>query len=430
MKRFRGRLFQNVLALYGAQAGRKIIPLVSLPYLARTLGPAGWGLVAFVTALAEFIVIVIEFGFNLSATREIARHRDSPTRCGEIMAGVLGAQCLLSVLAMLAAFVAAHWIPVLSNDPKLLASGLVYALACGFSPVWFFQGLEWMRTAAALELVSKLATLGLLFAFVHQPADAWKALLVSATPAVASTIVGLALAWRTIPCRVPAPAQVREALRMGWPMFMFRSTESLYGVGNAFLLGLFAPVRYVGYFAPAEKISKAVFGLLNPIREAVYPRLSHLAARGHHNAAYLAKVSAAVMICGGFVLGGGVVVFAPLLVRIFLGGDFTQVVLILRIMAALPVLLSVTYAIGLQWLLPLGLDQVVNRIILCAGLLNVALSFLLAPRYLHVGMACAVVCSEAFVSVSMVVAVFRLSPFWKAAAVIPAAPVIATEGQA
>src|SRR5579884_4151622 len=114
MKRFRGRLFQNVLALYGAQAGRKIIPLLSLPYLARTLGPKGWGLVAFVTALAEFIVILIDFGFNLSATREIARHRDSPERCGNVMAGVLGAQALLGVVAVAAAITAAHWIPVRS----------------------------------------------------------------------------------------------------------------------------------------------------------------------------------------------------------------------------------------------------------------------------------------------------------------------------
>ncbi len=64
---------QNVLALYGVQAGRKLIPLVSIPYLARVLGPTGWGTVAFITAMAELLVICIEFGFNISATREVAR---------------------------------------------------------------------------------------------------------------------------------------------------------------------------------------------------------------------------------------------------------------------------------------------------------------------------------------------------------------------
>jgi PST family polysaccharide transporter len=59
-------------------------------------------------------------------------------------------------------------------------------------------------------------------------------------------------------------------------MLVFRSGESLYGVGNAFLLGLFAPPTLVGYFASAEKLSRAAFGLLNPIRETLYPRISRI----------------------------------------------------------------------------------------------------------------------------------------------------------
>src|ERR1700689_2122407 len=87
---------QNVLALYGVQVGRKLIPLVSIPYLARVLGPAGWGTVAFIAAMAELLVICIEFGFNISATREVARNRDNPRACGKVMAGVLGAQTCLA----------------------------------------------------------------------------------------------------------------------------------------------------------------------------------------------------------------------------------------------------------------------------------------------------------------------------------------------
>jgi len=428
MQRLRGRLFQNILALYGAQAGRKIIPLLSIPYLARTLGPGGWGTVAVATALGDLFVIVIEFGFNLSATREIARNRDSPGRCGEVMGGVLGAQALLATMGIVVLTTVAQWIPALRHDPRLLAAGLAYAVANGMAPIWFFQGLERMRTSSALEVSGKLASLAALFVFVHRPGDAWKALLVAAVPALVASTAGLTLALRAIPCAMPSPRLIREALRMGWPMFLFRSSESLYGVGNAFLLGLFAPARFVGYFSPAEKISKAAFGLLNPIREAIYPRLSHLAARRHSDAAYLAKISAGVMIAGGVVLGGGVMIFAPFLVKLLLGTQFGPVITVLRIMAPLPLLLSITYAIGLQWLLPLGRDRVVNRIILSAAVLNVTLSVLLAPRFQHIGMAVAVVTSEAFVSLAMVLAVVKISPFWISKV---AAPVVeAVEGRA
>jgi PST family polysaccharide transporter len=411
------RLLQNVAALYGVQAGRKIIPLITIPYLARVLGPVGWGKVAFVTAVSEFVVILIEFGFNLSATREIARHRGSPAKCGEIMAGVLGAQILLAILGVSLALCLAPFIPLLHDNHDLLAGGLVYGVMQGSSPLWFFQGLERMRVSSALEISGKLAGLCGLFLFVHSPADAWKVMALAGIAPAVTTLACFVLAYRTIPLHAPSIARVRNALQMGWRMFVFRSAESLYGVGNVFLLGLFAPPAIVGYFASAEKVSKAAFGLLNPIRDAIFPRLSHLALQGREAAGRLARLGAAAMIGGGVALGLALFLFAPIVIRLLMGAAFEPAVAALRILSALPVLLSITYSIGFQWLLPHGKDALINRIIIAAGILNVTMSFLLAPRFAHVGMAWAVVCSEAFVSICMVIAVLRGAPLWTPARV-------------
>lgn len=408
-------ILQNVAALYGVQAGRKLIPLLTIPYLARVLGPGGWGTVAFVQAMAEFLVIIIEFGFNISATREVARHRDHPETCGRVMAGVLGAQALLAAGGVTVAVMASRFLPVVADHPKLFLAGLVYAVAQGFAPLWYFQGLERMRVMAALELTGKVASLAGLFVFVHSPADEWKALALAAVAPALTTVAGLVMAYRTIPMKMPTWALVKPAFVMGTPMFFFRSAESLYGVGNAFLLGLFTTPEIVGYFSAAEKISKAAFGLLNPIREAIFPRLSHLAARGGEDAAGpLARMGAAIMISGGAMLGLGLFVFAPLATRLLLGREFGPAVEVLRILAALPLLLSITYSVGFQWLLPFGKDAVINRIILAAGLINVALSLILARPYGHIGMAWAVLTSEAFVCVSMVAAVWRSAGSWTA----------------
>jgi PST family polysaccharide transporter len=403
-------LLQNVAALYGVQIGRKLIPLVTIPYLARVLGIAGWGKIAFVTAVAEFVVIAIEFGFNLSATREIARHRNSPAKCGEVMSGVLGAQAVLALVGVSLALVASRWIPLLRDNPALLMGGLVYGVSQGFAPLWFFQGLERLRLSSALEIGGKLSTLCGMFLFIHSPADTWKwMVLVSIAPTI-STIVALSLAYQTIPLHRPTFRLVSTALRMGWPMFVFRSAESLYGVGNALLLGLFATPEIVGYFAAAEKISKAAYGLLTPIRDSLFPRISHLAKSGGMGAAALAKQGAAVMIGGGLLLGTGIFGAAPMLIRLVLGGEYAPAVSALRILACLPVLLAITNSAGMQWLLPFGKDAAINRIIILAGLLNLALSLFLAPRFAHLGMAWAVVCSEAFVSASMVIAVANMTP--------------------
>jgi PST family polysaccharide transporter len=173
------------------------------------------------------------------------------------------------------------------------------------------------------------------------------------------------------------------------------------------VLGLFAAPAVVGYFASAEKISKAVFGLLSPVRDALYPRLSYLAASSQEAAARLARTGIALMTAGGAVLAAMLCAGAPWVIRILAGPEFTPAVPVLRLMAALPLLLSVTYSVGLQWLLPLGRDKDVNRIILCGGVLNLLAAFLLAPRFGALGMAASVLSAELFVAISMVLVVWR-----------------------
>ncbi len=409
----RNPLVRNAMALYGVQATRKMLPLILIPYLARTLGPEGWGIVAFTQAMGEFIVLTIEFGFNLSATREIARKRDERHACGEIMAGVLGAQILLATAGLACAILVSRWIPLLHDNPRLLAAGLFYAIAQGFIPLWFFQGLERMRLAASLEICGRILGLVAMFVFVHATGDTWKALFIQGVGPAVTTVAGLLMAYREIPCRLPTVALVRDAMKRGWPMFLFRSAESLYGVGNAFILGLFATPVQVGYFASAEKISRATFGLLNPVREALYPRLSSMAQHAPGDTARLARIGAIITISGGLLFSAGIFLFAPWLIRLLMGESFAPAVTVLRILSILPLLLSVTNSVGLQWLLPMGRDSQVNAVIICAGLLNLSLAMILAPYFAQVGMAWAVVSAEAFVAIGLVRMVVRSTPpFW------------------
>jgi PST family polysaccharide transporter len=88
-------IVHNAVSLYFVQGCRKLVPLFTLPYLARVLGPSGWGDVAYTLSMGDLIALVAEFGFVLSATRELAQNRHSQAACGLIASGTLGAQVLL-----------------------------------------------------------------------------------------------------------------------------------------------------------------------------------------------------------------------------------------------------------------------------------------------------------------------------------------------
>ena len=99
----------------------------------------------------------------------------------------------------------------------------------------------------------------------------------------------------------------------------------------------------------------------------------------------------------------GLLIFllAPFLVRTVLGEEYIPATAVLRVFALLPPLIALSAALGIQWMLPLRLERLFNAITLGGGLLNLGLALVLAPLYAHVGMACAVVAAELFVTIGM-----------------------------
>lgn len=397
----RHALVQNALSLYGVQIAMYAVPLITVPYLVKVLGAAGWGLVAFAQAFGSYVALLGEYGFAISATREVARHRGNPEKLINILAGVMGAKGVLAAVSLLIAILVGWWVPIFRDHPVFLWTGIFWGLGRAFSMMWFFQGFERMRLVAVLETSAQaLATIGI-FLFVRRPEDGWRVLALQGLGNLLSFAVGLRLAYRNLSFRMPTWTSVWEALRMGWTMFLFQASVSLYTVGNAFILGLFVPPQMVGYYAAGEKISKAFLRLLNPISQTLYPRLSHLVHSDRDRAAHLARIGVGVMGMGGAALGAMVFFLAPLLVQVVLGKDFRAAVPVVQILALLLPLIALGNVFGIQWMLPLGLDRAFNTIIALAGFVNLGLAVLLAPRYGAIGMAWSVVSAETFVTASM-----------------------------
>ncbi|HEV2248837.1 MAG TPA: oligosaccharide flippase family protein, partial [Terriglobia bacterium] len=233
-------LARNMASLYGVQFANYLLPLVTIPYLTRVLGPLTWGLVAFAQAFGAYASIGIEYGFHLSATRAVAKNRDSVGELANLVAGVMGAKMVLTAGAVIIALCLGAWIPLFHAHPAFLWAAVFWAVAQSFSMLWYYQGLERMRLVAVLDVAGKAAATAGIFIVVHHPADGWKVLALQGGGSLLSVVVAAAMVYRDVPIKLPGWRLVRDTLRMGWSMFLFRGSMSLYGAGNAFILGLFA----------------------------------------------------------------------------------------------------------------------------------------------------------------------------------------------
>ena len=394
-------LARNVASLYGVQFANYLLPLVTLPYLTRVLGVATWGLVAFAQAFGAYASIGIEYGFHLSATRAVAKNRESTNELANLVAGVMGAKLALAAGAVILAVFLESWIPLFRAHPVFLWAAVFWALAQSFSMLWYYQGFERMRLVAVLDVAGKAAATAGIFILIHHPADGWKVLVLQGGGSLLSAIVATVLVYREIPFRLPGCRLVIGTLRMGWSMFLFQGSMNLYGAGNAFILGLFASPAAVGIYAGAEKLARALMGLLVPIHQSLYPRLSHLVQHNRPAAHRLARSSMFLMSSAGAVLSLAAALGAPWAVPLILGKGFMASVPVLEIMAALPLLDALGTMFGVLWMVPLGLDRQFNRVVLAGGALNLVLAVVFAPRFAQLGMAAAVVATEVFVVLTL-----------------------------
>jgi len=399
-ERARSTFAQNLFALYSVHALNYVIPLVTVPFLTRVLLPSGWGGVAYAQSLAAIVVIVAEYGFTLSAGRDVSINRNDPQWLATKLSSVTTAKAVLLLSAIGIAVGIARFVPFLHDHPKLFYAGMLWAVAQGMSPLWFYQGLERMRLSSTVDVCFKLAGICLIFALVRQPTQGALVLAIYAGASIGSSAFLYALAQGEFGFGRTSIRAVAAELRSGLALFFFQASVGLYTAANTFILGFFVPVPIVGIYAGAERISKSAVGLLGPMNQALYPRMNKALHSDPATARAIVRrvfwMVAGVTTAAALALVG----VAPLVVRILLGSKFADSVPALRILAFLIPVIGASNVLGIHWMLPLRRDRAFSVIVALAGVVNIVMACILAPRLQANGMAIAVLSAESGVTIA------------------------------
>jgi PST family polysaccharide transporter len=393
----RVRLVRNILALYGVRAVEQLLPLLVLPYLARVLGPTGWGMFAIAQAFAMYGIVTVEYGFSFSGTRAVASARDRGAELSELVSGVFFAQVLLAGALVLAALVLRVLVPVFQHEPPLLWAGLAFAILQGFNPVWYFTGQERIPLVGSITVGVKVISTLAIFALVRGPEDGWMVLACYAGGSLLATATGYGLMLREVRPGRLSLGLVGGTLRLGASMFLTRIAFMMHTAGNVFLLGLLVVPHQVAFYAASEKLCRPVAWLLQPINTALLPRLSHLVGARPDRAQQLAVLTLSLQGATGIALGVTIGLGAAWLVPLLFGPEYIEAVAVLQVMAAIIPLMILNGALVAQWMIPHGLDRLLNAVIVSSTCLNLALALILAPRFGALGMAWVTLIAESFI---------------------------------
>lgn len=407
------RLRDNILALGVVQAANSLIPLLVLPYMARVLGPVPFGQVVFVQTVMAVGVLIVDFGFSWSATRHIAQHRDDVHEVSRTFFATWAAQWLLALVLLVVMLIGLFLWPQGRQQAHLylVASGLVIGQV--LFPLWLFQGLEQIKTAAVMQVLTKLCALPFAFLWVRTSSDAFGALAYFSL----SALLAGPLSWRWIArsgrvVRVPLHwGDVWQAFRDGALLFGSRISISLYTYCVSLALGLWAGPAQLAYFNLADKVKTAIQAMLTPLSQALFPRVSALVQSDRQAARRLLKQAAwgIALVTGG---AGLVVWFGADLIVLLLGGEgFADSVPVLRWLAFVPIIIGLSNLLGVQIMLPLGMHRPFAWILSGASVLSLVCAYPLIHASGARGAAQLVMLTECMVTATMIFYLWRR--LWK-----------------
>jgi PST family polysaccharide transporter len=202
----------------------------------------------------------------------------------------------------------------------------------------------------------------------------------------------------------PSAPRIRDGLstlQRAAGVFGLRAASGLSVQANTLILAALTNATAVSLFGGAERIVRASINLLQPLTQALLPRLSFLSVTDPARARR--TIERCLLLVGGLGALFGIVAFvgAPLLTRILLGPGYEGAVPVMRALAVLPLLVAVDTVLGLYWAVPFGHERAFLVAVIGAGATNIVLAVLLVPRWGALGMAAAVVLAEFAVMVSL-----------------------------
>lgn len=399
----------NFFSLSSVEAANYLFPLITLPYLVRVLGPEKYGLINFAAAFIYYFVLLTDYGFNLSATREISINRENKQKVLSIFNSVMFVKFVLMIISLIIMLATVFFIPKFRQDWLIYIYTFGMVLGNILFPIWLFQGMEKMRLVALLNLLAKFIFVIAIFIFVKRQSDYIYVPLITSIGFMTAGVISLVIAARRfgIIFRMPAREDCIYSMKEGWHVFISTVSVSLYTSSNAFILGLFTNNTIVGYYSASERIIRSGQRLINPISQTLYPHISKLVADSKEKAAYF--IRKVIVIFGGVGFAASILLFvlAAPIVNIILGNQFEQSIIVLKILAFLPFMDALSNIFGIQTMLTFNMKEALSKIYISGGIINIILALIFVPLWKHVGTAAAALITEIYIPLAMLIFIHK-----------------------
>lgn len=390
------KLVKNFLWNAGYQVFILLVPLITIPYISRVLGPTGVGINSFTNSIVQYFILFGSLGITTYGNREVAYQRDSKEKLSQTFWEI----ALLRIVSISAATLCYLLFVFFSHQYQkfYLIQGIML-IGAAFDISWLFMGLEDFKVTVLRNAFVKILSLILIFALVKRSSDTGIYILILA----ASQTLGYLTLWpylRRVVSFVPLRRlNLLKHLRPSVALLVPQIAIQIYLQLNKTMLGTFRGVEASGFYDNSDKIIKMVLAIVTATGTVLLPHVAHSFANGDHEAVKRSLVTSMhIILVLAFPMAFGLAAVSGPFTLIFFGHRFASVGSLMAVESAVIVLIGISNAIGIQYLLPTNQLQSYTTSVVLGSVVNIILNVPFISLWGTMGAIVATVVSEATVS--------------------------------
>ena len=366
MKSEKQVLFKNTIMLYFLRFSTYFFGFITVPYQTRVLGPPIYGKVGAAMALMIYFQLLIDFGFMLSGTQEVALYSDDEEKVSEIYSSIQISKIVLSIVSFVLLSLLCLLIPLYREDYLFYVLYLIGTVITGLVPDFVFRGMQAMGAVTLRVVISRLIFTAFVFVFLKKPEDYLMVPILSAIGNLIAFIWALIYLKKSLGVRFVRVRmeKVLSHTKVSSSFFLSRIASTLYSSTNVLILGHIAPLAR-GNYSVSNKLLTTGQSALTPISDSIYPYMTK--NKDFKLIKKILKVTMPFIVIGCTIA----FIFAKELSIFIFGKEFAGAGDILRGMMPAAVFTLPNYLMGFPTMTALGITKHANYSIYVSSTVHV-----------------------------------------------------------
>lgn len=386
-------VFENIGYLTLLQIAGYIFPLITLPYLARVIGAEGFGKIAFASAIMVWVQTISDWGFNFTATRDVAQNKKDKDKTSHIFSNVLWARCLLAVVAGLLLLCAIAAIPYFRENAAIIIITFFQVPSLILFPDWFFQAIEKMKYTTYFSLLVKLLFTIAVFVFIQEKDDYIFQPLLITLGYLFCGIGALFLILKKWGYTLYKPQwdDIFNTIKGSYDVFINNIMPNFYNSFSVLLLGFWGGSTANGFYDGGSKFPTIFYNFQSVLSRAFFPFLS----RKPDKQSLYSKLNIGISVIGSTIL----IVLAPFVVNALLGSEFKNSVVVMQILSVSLVFLAMSNSYGTNYLIIHHKEKPLRNLTFVSSLIGMCISIPLVYNFSYIGASITVLICRALLGI-------------------------------